>query len=259
MWRRAVVLCAALAAGQAIAQPACSPKDIGAFHVPPVPCYRIAVSFEAPTHRYPHGVLGDTAEWGELWAELDMQVARLVLPERRVFEDVAPRLADVTGDAGPEIVVVESDAEHGSRLAVYRAAFPAWLGKPQLRLIGATPFIGQRFRWLAPVGAADLDGDGRVEIAYVETPHLGKRLRVWRFEAGALTEIASLPGLTNHRIGDAAISGGLRDCAGHPEMITANADWTRVMATRLDRKTLSAVDVGPLQGPQSFEAALACR
>ena len=79
-----------------------------------------------------------------------------------------------------------------------------------LRLVAATPNIGQRNRWLAPVAAADLDGDGATEIAYVDRPHLARRLRIWRFEGGSLTEIAALPGLTNHRIGEAFITGGLR-------------------------------------------------
>jgi hypothetical protein len=46
--------------------------------------------------------------------------------------------------------------------------------------LASTPWIGQRFRWLAPVAAADLDGDGAMELAYVDRPHLARTLRVWR-------------------------------------------------------------------------------
>ena len=60
------------------------------------------------------------------------------------------------------MIVVESHAAR-ARLAVWGAG-----GR-----LAAIPFIGTRFRWLAPLGAADLDGDGRVEIAYAETPHPG--------------------------------------------------------------------------------------
>jgi hypothetical protein len=77
--------------------------------------------------------------------------------------------------------------------------------------------IGQRNRWLAPIGAADLDGDGRVEIAYVDRPHLARTLRVWRSRpGGTLTEIATATGLTNHRIGEAFITGGIRDARRGP-------------------------------------------
>ena len=50
----------------------------------------------------------------------------------------------------------------------------------------ATPFIGTPRRWLAPVGVADLDGDGRAEIAYVETPH---RDKVLMLENGQISRI----------------------------------------------------------------------
>ncbi len=112
----------------------------------------MAVRYDAPTDRYPHGVLGDELEWGALILELDSGTRVLRLPANRVFEDTAPRLVDLEGDGAPEVVVVESDASAGARLAVYDAD----------GLVAATPFIGTRFRWLAPVGAADLDGDGRV-------------------------------------------------------------------------------------------------
>ena len=41
------------------------------------------------------------------------------------------------------------------------------------------------FTLLAPLGAADLDGDGKIELAYIDRPHLAKILRIWRFDDGA--------------------------------------------------------------------------
>ena len=76
----------------------------------------------------------------------------------------------------------------------------------------AWPPIGTPFRWLAPAAIADLNGDGVTDIAYVETPHLGKVLRVWSWAAGGLTEIAQLRGVTSHRIGDEVIC--IRHVAG---------------------------------------------
>jgi len=56
-------------------------------------------------------------------------------------------------------------------------------------------------RWLNPVGVADLDGDGRAEIAAVITPHIGGTLKVYRREGAALVEIAALGGFSNHIYG----------------------------------------------------------
>lgn len=209
----------------------------------------VSASYEAPTTRYAHGVLGDAAEWGALRMNLgDGRTVRVVLPQDRVFEDVAPRLVDVDLDGGAEVVVVESSQRFGARLAIYAPS----------GLVAATPFIGEPFRWLAPVGAADLDGDGRVELAYVDRPHLEKILRVWRFADGTLTEVATRKGLTNHRIGEHDISGGIRDCGGGPEMVLANADWRRVIAVVFDGE-LTMRAVGPYSGPGSLRAAMACR
>jgi len=211
-----------------------------------------------PTTRYDHGVLGDAAEWGSLILEIDTcpecdvikrGTVRITLPDTRVFEDIAPRVIDLGLQQGKAVVVVESDLDQGARLAVYGPA----------GLIAATPFIGLRNRWLSPVGAADLDGDGAIEIAYIDRPHLAKRLRVWRFEDGTLRHVADLDGLTNHRIGWDYIPGGIRDCGEGPEMITASADWSRVMATRLKSGALVKRALGQYKNPESLKTAMECR
>lgn len=209
----------------------------------------VAADYEAPTRRYAHGVLSDDVEWGALAMTLaDGRKARVVLPEDRVFEDTAPRVIDVDLDGAAEVVVVESSLSLGARIAIYDPG----------GLIAATPFIGRPFRWLAPVGAADLDGDGRLEIAYIDRPHLAKVLRVWRYEDGTLSEIASAEGYTNHRIGEHDIAGGIRDCGAGPEMIVADANWRNIVAIRLD-DGLSAMTIGAHLGRRSFAAAMACR
>ena len=201
-----------------------------------------------PTDRYAHGILGDAIEWGALRLETDNGTRVFTLTPDRVFEDVAPRLIDLDSDGAPEVVVVETLNTAGAQLAVYDAS-----GK-----IAATPHIGRTNRWLAPIGAADLDGDGSIEIAYIDRPHLAKTLRVWRFEGGALVPVADLPGLTNHRIGERDIGGGIRDCGAGPEMITASVDWTRVMATTLSDGGLETRAIGPHRDRSSFATALAC-
>ncbi|WP_299656781.1 VCBS repeat-containing protein [uncultured Tateyamaria sp.] len=203
-----------------------------------------------PTDRYAHGILGDAIEWGTL--ELIMQdgaIRRFVLPRDHVFEDVAPRLADLDGDGTPEVLVVETDTQAGGAFAVYGPD-----GK-----ITETPHIGARNRWLAPLGAADLDGDGKVEIAYIDRPHLAKTLRLWRYDAGTLTPVADLPGLTNHRIGEVDIAGGIRTCTGRPEMILATANWSGLVAVHWDGAHFERAAIGPDTTRPAFARAMACQ
>lgn len=214
--------------------------------------------YAEPTTRYAHGVLGDDVEWGALelivgpcagCSRTETGKVTIRLPETRVFEDLAPRLVDLEGDGRPEVVVVESDMSQGARLAVYDGT----------GLIAATPFIGRANRWLAPVGAADFDGDGVREIAYIDRPHLAKTLRIWSFDRdNGLRHVADLPGLTNHRIGWDYISGGIRDCGQGPEIVTADAGWARVMVTRFDGKGFASRALGPYRDEDDLSRAMAC-
>ncbi|WP_372610977.1 FG-GAP repeat domain-containing protein [Aquicoccus sp.] len=214
--------------------------------------------YTEPTTRYPHGALGDDVEWGALelmlapCADCSQPGARTVtirLPETRVFEDLAPRLVDLEGDGRPEVIVVESDMSQGARLAVY----------DETGMIANTPFIGRTNRWLAPVGSADFDGDGVREIAYIDRPHLAKTLRIWSFNRdGGMRHVADVPGLTNHRIGWDYIPGGIRDCGQGPEIITADAGWSRVMVTRFDGKGFASVALGPYRDQDDLGRAMAC-
>lgn len=207
-----------------------------------------------PTDHYDHGVLGDAIEYSGMMVALS-DGGRFPVgfsPGGRVFEDVAPRLWDVTGDGAPEIVVVETDPAQGAQLAIYGLR-----GGAVVR-IAATPHIGRPHRWLAPVGAADLDGDGRIEIAYVDRPHLARVLRVWRYAQGGLHHVADLEGLTNHRIGWSIIAGGIRRCDGPPEMILANAGWRGVSAVRLAGGRLRAKTIAAGADDADFARAMAC-
>lgn len=224
----------------------------------------VSARYSEPTTRYGHAVLGDDVEYGALVLELEntgsaglsakavRRTSELLirLPLDHVFEDTAPRLADVDGDGSPEVLVVETDVAQGAQLAIYDA---------RGRKIAATPHIGTRNRWLAPVGAADLDGDGHAEIAYVDRPHLAKTLRIWRFRDGALAEVASRAGLTNHRIGEDFITSGIRDCGQGPELVMVSGDWRRIMAARLREGGIRTRDIGRFSPSTGLAAALACR
>jgi len=192
-----------------------------------------------PTDRYDHAVLGDALEWGGLRITVAGQADLLItLPESRVFEDIETRIADLDGDGAAEVIVVETDMARGATLAVYDAS-----GKR-----AATEPVGRTHRWLAPAGIGDFDGDGRVEIAYVDRPHLARELVFLRYDRGTLTEVARISGLTNHRIGQDTISGGSVVCDGQDTLIVASADWSRRVAVRLKGGAVSTQDAGPLRG-----------
>lgn len=211
------------------------------------------VGYAEETAEYPHGVLGDTIEYKALVLEVPTEggtvQARMRLPEGRVFEDIAPRCADLDGDGSDEIVTVESDAQSGAQLAVYsRARGP----------IDRTAPIGRRFRWLAPAGFADFDGDGQTDIAYVETPHLSGILRIVTLRDGRLVELGSAPGFSNHRIGEDFITGGVRDCGDGPELVVPDLAWKQLMAVRLGPEGPVSRALSGRPEPERIQAALSC-
>lgn len=223
-----------------------APRDAG---------LRLFAAYAVETDEYGHGVLGRLRDAKALTIHVsrpgDPRItcpAEVTLPPGEVFEDIAPHLADLDGDGLPEVIAVRSTVTDGARLEVYDR---------RARLLAATPPIGTRNRWLAVLGAADLDGDGYMEIAYVDRPHLAKTLRLWRYRDGRLTEVTALPGLSNHRIGEEFISGGLRDCGTGPELVLASGDWRQVVSVR----QAGGWQVQPLApfSADAMAAALACQ
>jgi FG-GAP-like repeat len=213
------------------------------------PAWPIVARLSGPTDRYDHDVLGGIPPWSVLEVEAlacgacrhGFESALAVLPETLVFEDVAPRLWDVTGDGRPEVVVVESHVAQGARLAVWTYSDAG----ADLTRLAATGFIGTRHRWLAPVGVGDFDGDGQIEMAYVDRPHLAHELVFVRLEGGVLREIHRMAGFTAHRIGDTTITSAVRICAdGTSELLVPDADWVRLMA--VGGRDLVARDAGPM-------------
>ncbi len=231
----------------------------------PLP-WPVSASLSEATDRYPHNVLGRIPAFTKM--EVTLQTCRdcatpqmrasVTLPPPWVFEDIAPRLWDVTGDGRAEIVVVQSHETQGARLTVWALRAPSDTTGPVMRMIAATPPIGTRFRWLAPFGYGDFTGDGRIEIAYVETPHLGKTLRLVGIEGAELVPRGALRGVTNHRIGQETISGFVRHCAGRAQAVLATADWSRLTAVGFANGQLAGQDLGPLTSAQDWTRAQAC-
>jgi hypothetical protein len=207
--------------------------------------------FEGATTRYGHNVLGDLPEWSRLCLYHNRKGACVTLPQSSVFEDIAPRLADFTQDGVAEAVVVESSIAGGASLVIYTLT-PNGLDRI------ATPPIGRRNRWLAPIGISDFDADGRLDISYIETPHLGKKLMLWSFDGKVLELQGELSGFSNHRIGERGIASGIRTCGGVSEMIVPDATYQNVMAIRFTGTEFQVAQLGPFSGPSSIETYLSC-
>lgn len=164
----------------------------------------------SPTLRYPHTALGNATHAGSLHIMVNtatgtVQELAYQLPLNRVFEDRIPRLVDLDGDGRDEIILIESDVLKGSAVVVFgvtATGFANVAGRLALREVARSPFTGSTFRWLNPVGVADFDGDGRLDIASVTTPHVGGILTLYHFRPPKLEPYAQAMDVSNHRMGD---------------------------------------------------------
>ncbi len=149
-----------------------------------------------PTRRYDHGILGDAVEAGGLVVKTaNGKLLTYKLPKNEVFEDRIPRIADLDGDGKAEIITILSSTSKGGSIAVFG------IRGNKLVKIAQTPFIGRSYRWLNIAGIADFNGDGRIDIAGVWTPHIGGTLKFWTLRGKKLKQIGSMRGFSNHFIG----------------------------------------------------------
>ena len=175
-----------------------------------------------PTDRYRHAVLGDAIEAGGFAIRApDGRTLMFRLEADAVFEDRRVRLHDLDGDGTPEAIIIKSTQSGGAGIAIYR------LGSLSISLLLELPRIGTANRWLNIVGIADFNGDGRLDVAYVQTPHLTGLLRVFSIEGSRYREIGQLPGYTNHIIGsrdlDLAAAGSFTG-SGRREIVIPSLD-----------------------------------
>ena len=182
-----------------------------------------AAWFTGPTRRYAHGVLGDDIEASGLAVETSTgTVLSLALGRDAVFEDRIPRLVDLDGDGKDEVLVVKSYQTEGAALALIAPV------DGKLAIIAEGDSIGLSHRWLNPIGVGDFDGDGRIETAHIETPHIGGILVLSRLKNGHLVSVRRIRGFSNHRMGSRELGlSAVLDADGDGVLDIAVPDDTR--------------------------------
>ena len=206
--------------------------------------------FADPVERYGHFALGRPHEYARLVATSDAgRELVLELPADEVFEDLAPRVVSLAAGEAQEILAIVSSRVNGARLVMLR------LSGDRLEISAQSAPIGTPMRWLNPVGVADLDGDGRAEIAAVITPHIGGTLKVYRRIGGELAEVASLPGFSNHVYGSAelALSAVVQDKGG-ARLVVPDAARRQLRIVALERGGL--IELGRCALPSPVIGAL---
>lgn len=160
------------------------------------------------TRRYPHTALGSAVHGGSAhmlaatpaggWQEVVME-----LPLNRVIEDRVPRLVDLDQDGRDELLLIEADALKGAALVVLGLRGQGTAASPlKLVELARGPHAGSTFRWLNPVGVADFDGDDRLDVASITTPHIGGTLYLYHYQPPRLEPFATAMDVSNHTMGE---------------------------------------------------------
>jgi hypothetical protein len=174
-----------------------------------------------PTSNYEHGVLGDSVEARGFAIETGGRVLTYKLPFGPVFEDRRVRLADINDDGRPEAIVIKSYPDRGSALAAYQILHD------RIVPLAESTAIGQRHRWLNPVGIGNFTGSNEVMIVAVVTPHRSGSLRLYRLAGTKLEPIARIDGFTNHVMGSTDLDLGRAidlDADGALEIVLPSTD-----------------------------------
>jgi len=175
-----------------------------------------------PTERLRHGILGDNVEAAAVRVRTrDGLVLSYRLSGDSAFEDLYPRVVDIDNDGHDEVLLVHSRPRVGASVLMLGVRNGA------LVPLAETEPVGEPNRWLNPVGVADVNGNGRLELLVVLTPHVGGTLVAYRYDGQRFTEISRTGGVSNHQIGSRAMQlSAFMDVNGDgiPEVIVPSPD-----------------------------------
>lgn len=157
-----------------------------------------------PTSDYQHGVLGDALEARSITLidpnRTPVKSKKIMIDADDVIEGIAPLWVDLDGDGAREIIVTQSNANVGARIVVYNQEGDV--------LAQSNP-IGQGFRWLHLIAAAQLINNNTLEIIVVRTPHIGGVLEVYEIKDDRLEMNSSIKGFSSHKIGSRNLDSSL--------------------------------------------------
>jgi len=160
----------------------------------------VFAQYTNPTEKYQHGVLGDQLEAAQLVVNIEGSFYTKTLEEDYVFEDISPRLYDVDRDGEIEFICIRTHLEKGAGIVIYKEI------NGSLELMSYVKEIGQSNKWLNPVAIQNLDDDINIEIAWVQTPHIGGVLKLAEFtnasEPYRMFVQDSIQFFKNHAIGE---------------------------------------------------------
>jgi len=210
----------------------------------------VHATFEVPVDRYGHFALGRPHEYARV-AVNTASGQRLVfeLPENEVFEDLTPRIVRLAASSPDEILTIVSHRNHGARLVLLR------VNDGRMEISAQSAPVGTPMRWLNPVAVADMDGDGRAEIAAVITPHIGGTLKIYQKQATLLAEVSALGGFSNHAFGstDLALSQAFY-MGGKVRLLVPDTTRTELRVVGLENSRL--VEVGRCTLPAPITAGM---
>jgi len=175
----------------------------------------ISARYVDPTGRYNHGILGDTIEAGGLLVIKNNQVFYYKLAETDVFEDLRPRMKDVDNDGEPEFITIQTRINLGASVCIYKIV------SGNLRPLCQSSYIGMTHRWLNIAAIDDLDNDGKMEVAWVQTPHIGGILKIARIDGDSLRIANEKQGVSNHQIGSRNLCLSVVELSGNQKILYA--------------------------------------